>query len=131
MTDSATALDDEIAALDEELTNFRNEVRRHILDQHYNYGWCLSGTQQALTDLDLPAVKLAFSGHAVLRVRINAVADAADYDEARSRVIQSLGIASADTGIDYELEYVDPVLDERELREDVGTPVPEPHLSPR
>lgn len=110
-------LTNEIAALDAELTRFRTAVRDHILDQHYNHGWCLPGTQQALKDLGLPPVTMSFTGSALLRVQISAVTDATELDEARNRIIQSLQVVCPAADIDFELDYIDPMLEEQEIVE--------------
>lgn len=117
-TNGQADLRTDVATAEAAIASFRADVRAEIMRQHYEGSWCLRGTQGALRDLDLPPIAMAYSGDAVVRVRIYRVKDASSYDEARDRVIRALGATSSDDGIEFELDYVSPDLQQREVRED-------------
>jgi hypothetical protein len=124
-TPSTAGPDTTIEALRQQITTlqtghdtFRHDVRAEVLRQHFDGSWCLPGSQAVLNDLGLPPIAKAFNGRAQLSVRITKVDGAADYSEARNRVIHALDVACSDPGVEFVLDTVEPALNESVVRED-------------
>lgn len=105
----------EIGAVHRELAQLRQDVREEVLQQHRTGDWCLRGTNDVLDDLDLPPVKLEFTGQVTVTVDLT-VRDASGFGQAEDWVRSALDVTSEDGDVDIADYYIaDYDLDQREV----------------
>jgi hypothetical protein len=103
------SLRQQVAAVRDELSRFRTDVRNEILWQHEYGSWCLDGTEQALDDLGLDPIEYTYTGQIRLTVDIT-VNRAANRDIATHWINNAVHTTSSDQDVvigDWDLDVID------------------------
>lgn len=108
----------QIAGLEAEHDEYRQNVRAEVVRQHVHGSWCLAGSQEVLEELGLPPIEMTYEGNTQLWVRIIKVEGAEDAEDAKARVVEAFEVTCSDPGIEFQLETVDPSLYQAEVQED-------------
>lgn len=96
----------QLATACQQLAEFRDQARAQILHQHEFGGWCFSGTNNVLDDLDLPPILRQYTATITITASVR-VDNADSEDQARSWILNALDVSSTDSDVEIDDSHVD------------------------